>query len=143
MTEITGRDGYIQGQALIYAIAAIQNLPDEKQEYSNMLDMCSFARATFGAVSLAHVVNDVEAHTDMSIDLHFPEGDERTAENIVYKLDYRFAVEELREARAKAVREAVDDKKRRFRIGDAAHNASPKKLANEAIVLAQSRCTKH
>jgi hypothetical protein len=37
--SITGRDGYIQMQALAYAIAAIELRPEEYQEWSNMEDM--------------------------------------------------------------------------------------------------------
>lgn len=143
MTSITGRDGYIQGQALIYAIAAIQNLPNEKQEYSNMIDMCSLARASFDAVSLAHIVNSVENHIDLPIDLHFPEGEDHEAEDIVYKLDFQFEVEAIREARANAVRAAVADMKRRFSAVGAERGASTRQTADEAIMRAQSRCTKH
>ncbi|MCM2504106.1 hypothetical protein NDN16_10525 [Aureimonas altamirensis] len=44
--DITGRDGYIVTQALIYAIAHIQNLPEEDQEWANMRDMCRLVRAS-------------------------------------------------------------------------------------------------
>ena len=39
-TSITGRDGFIVPQAMLYAIGYIQSLPEERQEWSNMLDMC-------------------------------------------------------------------------------------------------------
>jgi len=44
-TDVTGRDSYIVHKALAYAIATIQNLPKQRQEYSDMLDMCALLKA--------------------------------------------------------------------------------------------------
>ncbi|HZZ63764.1 MAG TPA: hypothetical protein VFE63_21810 [Roseiarcus sp.] len=64
-TSITGRDGYIVPQALIYAIAHIQSLPSKEQEWSNMADMCAIARAHDASTMGAHAA-DVYAHTGPS-----------------------------------------------------------------------------
>lgn len=68
-TSLTGRDGYIMGQALVYAIAHIQSLPEEKQEFSNMCDMCTIAlKSNFSAFLPAHI-QSVYAHTGVKVDL--------------------------------------------------------------------------
>jgi len=41
---ITRRDGYVMGKALAYAIAAIQCLPCERQEWSDCRDMIALLR---------------------------------------------------------------------------------------------------
>lgn len=55
--SITGRDGYIQGQAMIYAISLIQS----QFVTSNCLDMCKIVRATMSpseaAMNAAEVVS--------------------------------------------------------------------------------------
>jgi len=43
--NITGRDGIIISKALAYAIATIQALPPEKQEWSDMHDMIAILNA--------------------------------------------------------------------------------------------------
>jgi len=73
-TSYTGRDGYIMGQALVYAIAHIQSLPDEKQEFSNMCDMCIIAREAAFSVFMPSHVATVFAHTGAKVDL-WPEGE--------------------------------------------------------------------
>jgi hypothetical protein len=73
MDEITGRDDYIIGKALLYAVAAIQALPEDKRELGDMSDMCKLIRACSGAQLWYHVAN-VEAHIDREIDL-WPDAD--------------------------------------------------------------------
>jgi hypothetical protein len=68
-TSHTGRDGYIMGQALVYAIAHIQGLPEEKQEFSNMCDMCTIAREAGFSVFLSSHVTSVFAHTGVKVNL--------------------------------------------------------------------------
>ena len=60
-------------QALIYAVARIQSLPDDRQEYSNMTDMCALAR-TMNAPPIWPVVWGVERHVGYEIDLWPPGG---------------------------------------------------------------------
>jgi len=45
MTNVTGRDGYILIQALCYAIATIDRLPEHRQEASNHQDMIKLLEA--------------------------------------------------------------------------------------------------
>ena len=72
-TSVTGRDGYIVTKALIYAIAHIQSLPEERQEFSDMLDMCSIALASSGAIFLPAHVSTVLNHTGVRVNL-WPSG---------------------------------------------------------------------
>lgn len=74
-TSITGRDGYIVNQALIYAIAHIQSLPEEKQEFSNMCDMCAIVLSKFSAFTASQIAG-VAAHTGHEVNL-WPLDDER------------------------------------------------------------------
>src|SRR5712664_3734835 len=46
MIARSGRDGYIQMQALAYAIEAIELLPRQWQEYSNQQDMIALLEAS-------------------------------------------------------------------------------------------------
>lgn len=73
-TSITGRDGYIVNQALLYAIAHIQSLPPEKQEWSNMRDMCAIVRA-HGSFFTLNQSWSVEHHTGIIPNL-WPEPEE-------------------------------------------------------------------
>ena len=67
---VTGRDGYIVIQALLYAIARIQSLPADRQEWANMRDMCELVRAGADArPQFWHIVWGVESHVDQEIDL--------------------------------------------------------------------------
>ncbi|MBZ9939436.1 hypothetical protein LB518_24330 [Mesorhizobium sp. BR1-1-16] len=77
--SVTGRDGYVLAKALLYAIDAIQHLPREMQERSDMVDMCALARAVHGG-GLADALIFVEAHTGREIDL-WPDDEDRTAAN--------------------------------------------------------------
>lgn len=42
--SITGRDGFIQTTALLYAIAHIQSLPLDRHRWNDMADMCRLFR---------------------------------------------------------------------------------------------------
>lgn len=131
--EITGRDDYITAQALIYAIAHIQSLPEERQEHSNMLDMCDLARATYEAESLACIVAVVEHHTEMHIDLHFPKGEDQTADDVIYENDYRCEEAVMREMRSAMVREAVG----KFQVKHGiVGKASAKEIVDAALMRA-------
>lgn len=67
-TNVTGRDDYLANQAIIYAIAYIQNLPKDQQERSNMMDMCAIAR-TLPPTALALLVAQTQLHTGTIIDI--------------------------------------------------------------------------
>lgn len=73
-TSITGRDGYIVNQALLYGIAHIQSLPDHMQEWSNMRDMCLIVRTRASVFTIPQIIA-VEQHTGKSLTL-WPEPDE-------------------------------------------------------------------
>lgn len=62
------RGDYITLQALLYAVAFIQKLPEDRQERSSMLDMCATARRMAGA-DLALRLWSVEYHVGYEIDL--------------------------------------------------------------------------
>lgn len=70
----TGRDDYIMSQALIYAIAQIQSLPRDRQEFSNMCDMCAIAR-TINPGTLALIIYETQRRTNTVIDL-WPDNDD-------------------------------------------------------------------
>lgn len=72
--SVTGRDGYITNKALLYAIAHIQSLPPELQEWSDMYDMCLLARARLGVHTFAQAIG-VESHTGRPFTL-WPEREE-------------------------------------------------------------------
>jgi hypothetical protein len=56
-TSITGRDGYIIAQALAYAIVAIDQLPEERQEFSNQQGMRALLHYCAGDSADFHMVN--------------------------------------------------------------------------------------
>jgi hypothetical protein len=89
--SITGRDAYIMSQALVYAIGHIQNLPREKQEWSNMVDMCEIARTQFNGFLCVHAVS-FYFHTGMRVDL-FPDIEENI--NIDRKVEFNGMVSEI------------------------------------------------
>lgn len=75
---VEGRDGYLPLQAFLYAIARIQTLPDDRQEFSNMAEMCEIVRNQIIANPanrpfLAHILGSVESHVGHEIDL-WPSG---------------------------------------------------------------------
>lgn len=71
-TSMTGRDSVIMGKALVYAIAHIQSLPEEQQEFSDLCDMALLARERYGVLVPACVLS-VEWHSGRTPDL-WPEG---------------------------------------------------------------------
>ncbi len=91
--SITGRDDYIRDEALVYAIAHIQSLPREKQEVTNMCDMCKIARATIGLNTLAFYALGVERHTGIAVDI-WPEDTSPEAE--AYRAHFAAHVENWR-----------------------------------------------
>lgn len=64
----TNRESYITLQALLYAVARIQTLPEDQQEYSNMANMCALARRV-GGQELAFILWGVEHHVGHEINL--------------------------------------------------------------------------
>jgi hypothetical protein len=67
--EITGRDTYIIAKALIYAITYIQSLPERRQEWSDMADMCGIVKALPND-ALSNLKTGVFRHTGTPIDLN-------------------------------------------------------------------------
>lgn len=71
--SITGRDRYIQGQALIYAVSLIQS----QVVTSNCLDMCEIVRTTMSpleaAMSAADVVSFYNLRPDIDPENEAPE----------------------------------------------------------------------
>lgn len=74
-----GRQSYIIGQALLFAIDAIQHLPSEAQKWSDMRDMCALARALHGEYLVSEVFF-LEIRTGREIDL-WPDDEDRAAAN--------------------------------------------------------------
>lgn len=103
MTDITGRDGDIQAKALVYGIAAIQALPREKQEWSDMNDMRTLARAWVDAESLALIAHGVERHMGVNVDMFVGE---TVKTSIEYDLQYKAALQKLRDGFAEIASEA-------------------------------------
>jgi len=99
-----------------------------------MLDMCALARASFEPDALAIFVNDVEHHTETYIDLHFPEGEEATAEDEIYRSDYECQMSLIRAQRAALVKEAVDAFEEKHGIGK--KRVSAKAIADAALARA-------
>ena len=56
-TSITGRDGFIIAKALAYAIVAIDQLPEKRQEYSDQQDMRALLQYCAGDSAEFHMVN--------------------------------------------------------------------------------------
>jgi hypothetical protein len=79
--SLNGREGYIVMKALIYAVARIQSLPRDRQEYSDMIATCALVResapAMFSSTAperFASFVWEVESHVGHEIDLWPSEG---------------------------------------------------------------------
>ncbi|TCK31225.1 hypothetical protein EV667_1331 [Ancylobacter aquaticus] len=72
-TEISGRDWFVEGKALTYAIAYIQSLPKERQEWSDMQDMIRILRAKVSPETLALMAYDVEIHAGRRVNLRVEE----------------------------------------------------------------------
>jgi hypothetical protein len=67
MSNITGRDGYIIGKALAYAVATISNLPSAFQESSDRDDMLTLLRAFHpNAQYLLDSVADTVSHIHLT-----------------------------------------------------------------------------
>ncbi|KRW96245.1 hypothetical protein [Paracoccus sp. MKU1] len=97
--SVTGRDGYIVAKALVYAIAHIQSLPEERQEYGDMLDMCDLVYKSGLPQSLIDmIVHDVERHVRQEVNLYPLEGmdKERSA--------MRARIDAMKAALAEAIR---------------------------------------
>lgn len=90
-TSITGRDGYIQTKALVYAIGQIQSLPDHKQEWSDMYDMCQLLRAHLGPAELASYAVGVEWHTGNPVNLFPEDGEDLSAKDKEFKSSFERA----------------------------------------------------
>lgn len=71
LASMVGRVGYINLKALLYAVACIQTLPGDKQEWSDMCDMCAIARSTLAERPNrgADILWSVEHHVGHQIDL--------------------------------------------------------------------------
>lgn len=100
-TSITGRDGFIVNKALLYAIAHIQSLPEERQEWSDMRDMCAILKAYDSPFTLPTLMN-VEHHTGLVPNL-WPEADEDLsdcdkAERDEFRANYRKFTDFMRTA---------------------------------------------
>ena len=72
-TSVIGRDGhthtgYIAMQAMVYAIARIQSLPEDRQERSNMIEMCAIVRS-FSEPAIVGFLYGVEHHVGHAVDL--------------------------------------------------------------------------
>ena len=59
---ITGRDGYLQMQALAYAIVSIEQRPKEFQEWSNKEDMKALLDHYCSASLKQHFLDNAVAH---------------------------------------------------------------------------------
>jgi hypothetical protein len=59
---ITGRDGYLIAQALIYAIEIIAALPEWRQEKSNQQDMRLLLTAMLSEDTARHMTENVRWH---------------------------------------------------------------------------------
>lgn len=70
----------VQTKALLYAVGCIQALPEAKQEYSDVLDMCEMVRE-LDDYHIAHLLFPVEAHLGHKIDL-WPDGFEDEADAV-------------------------------------------------------------
>lgn len=95
-TSITGRDGFIVPQAVLYGIGYIQSLPRTRQEWSNMLDMCKIVRSWDTPFTIPHMLNLEQFH-GFKIDL-WPEDDADLSESEKAKRDeFRQAHKRLRD----------------------------------------------
>ncbi|MES0042362.1 hypothetical protein [Mesorhizobium sp. M0091] len=65
--SVTGRDGYIIANALMYAICTIQNLPEDRQEWSDMNDMCKLVKHLCSRGMLEAFKLSVKGHTGKGV----------------------------------------------------------------------------
>lgn len=68
MPSAADRNSIVSHNALIYAIAHIQALPVEQQEYSDMCDMCALVRAQRSPFTIPLLAR-IEAETGRSVNL--------------------------------------------------------------------------
>lgn len=84
----TGRDGYITLKALVYAIAHIQSLPRDRQEYGDMLDMCDLVYENrLPQEMLDIIVYDVERHIQHEVNLYPSDGMDKERAAMRARLD--------------------------------------------------------
>ncbi|RCW83461.1 hypothetical protein [Paracoccus lutimaris] len=104
--SVTGRDGYIVVKALIYAIARIQSLPEDRQEYSDMLDMCTVLHdLDFPQSMLDMIHSDVEHHMQREVDLYPGEGMEAERKATRARIDAeRARIDAMKSDHAEALR---------------------------------------
>lgn len=107
-TSITGRDGYIVNQALLYAIAHIQSLPPEKQEWSNMRDMCAIARTNFSIFTYSQV-QSIEWHTGKELTFWPEHNDDLTEEERAARDDFGLELRRQKEAWAELDRQHTEE----------------------------------
>jgi hypothetical protein len=83
---------------MLYGIGYIQSLPIERQEWSNMLDMCMIVRAQQSPFTISHIISLEQFH-GFKIDL-WPEDDEdlSSAEKAM-RDEFRNAYEKQRKQR--------------------------------------------
>ena len=94
--DLTGRDSYVIHKALLYAICHIQNIPEVKQEWSDMVDMCLIVRSRL-SLSNALGVRMVELHTGENMTLWPEEDDELTGEERLQRDKFAAALQSMRE----------------------------------------------
>lgn len=110
-TGASWREGYVSLKALLYGISNIQSLPHDRQEASDMANMCELARSIGGNL-LAIEVYNVERHVGHEVHL-WPDG--------WGSVDGIYTEEE--ELAKEALRAAVDQRKRTFAVGSKVANA--------------------
>lgn len=93
--EITGRDSYIIHQALLYAIAHIQSLPDDNQEWNNMRDMCEIARASIRPDTMLSMLT-VKHHTGTLPNL-WPDDEHLSGPQLIERGLFRVGLKDLEE----------------------------------------------
>lgn len=116
-TSVTNRDDHITLQALLYAVACIQSLPEDRQERSIMVDMCAQARHMAGD-EIARPLWSVEHHVGYEIDLWPAHGGDEPG-NLYTEDEY-----DMRDN----VRRWIDKRKARFAETGALEDAPPSEV---------------
>lgn len=99
--NITGRDGMIIVQGLLYGIAAIQALPEHQQPFSNMVDMCAIARALGAHDNWTILVYEIECKLGVEIEL-WPDREAMTKLDVAKRNDHRAEIEGIHRQRKAA-----------------------------------------
>lgn len=99
-----------------------------------MMRMCSLARDTFEPADLAGVVARVEYHTNLAVDMNFPEGEEATADDEIYENDYECEAVLIRSRRAAYIKDAVA----KFPKPGIKKRVSSKEIADAALARAKA-----